>query len=99
MDNRQFTPPFTQSPYDKQGGVFDDRTAWAVRAASAQLQTSFDGQMAKAALEASDMRAAYDKLTCENVDQKKAAQVCAFLCTDRTARPGDQTFCLRKSQC
>lgn len=63
-------------PYDKQGGiVFDQSRAAIVQAASAQLQRSFDGQMARAVLEASDMRAAYDKLTCENADQKKAAQV------------------------
>ena len=67
-----------------------------MRAASAQLQTSFDGQMARASLEASDMRAAYEKLTCENVDQKMAAQVRACLFADRAAMRGDQTF---RSKC
>ena len=56
--------------------MFDKHLLSVVLAASNQ-QTSFDSQMAKSALEARDMRAAYDQLACDNVKQRNiVAQVC-----------------------
>ena len=58
-----------------QQDYFDMKMAQAETAASVK-RTSFDSQMARSALEAVDMKAAYDKLTSENADQMKtAAQV------------------------
>ena len=58
---------------------FDNQMAKAAMDATDQ-QTSFDSQMAKAAMDASDqqaqvgsMQTAYDKLSCENVEQQRAA--------------------------
>ena len=63
--------------FDKQRDMYDEGMAEAERAAS-----SFDSHMARAALEASDMKEAFDKLTCESADQRKsAAEVCIVYST------------------
>ena len=63
-------------------GMIRAEAAEAALVASEQ-RTSFNHQMARATLEAIGMKAAYDKLACDNIEERRiAAQVChprAFL--------------------
>ena len=71
-------------------------------AAVSNQKTAFDGQMAKAALEAREMKVAYDKLTCDNAEQREMAlQVCgaeggglAGMWTKRSEETALQMVCL-----